>query len=144
MGLRFNPVAIPDAATYTVKAYNSGIRHVLPDLTADIVISLPAAEDGLEYEFWYAGAAADAQDWLINAGSNTNFFKGGILHVDEDAGAAADEAAAVRSDGNSNSKLTVLTPDVGTWIKLHCDGTNWYVNGMVVSASASAVAFADQ
>ena len=142
MALRFNPVAIPDAATYTVKTFNSGILHVLPNLTDDITISLPSAADGLVYEFWYGGAAADAQDWLIDAGSNTNFFKGGVVHLDEDAADA--EVAAVYSDGNSNSKLTVLTPAAGTVVKMHCDGTNWYVNGTVVSASASAAAFADQ
>lgn len=144
MGLRYSPVAIPDAATYTVKEYNSGILHVLPNLTADITITLPTPAKGLEYEFWYGGAAADAQDWLINTTSNTYFFKGGVLHIDADAGAASDEAVPVYSDGNSNSKLTVLTPDAGTWVKLICDGTNWYVNGQVVSASASAAAFADQ
>lgn len=142
MGLRYNPVAIPDAATYTVKDYNSGILHVLPNLTADITITLPTPEKGLTYEFWYAGAAADAQDWLIDTTSNTYFFKGGVLHVDSDANSAADEAVPVYADGNSNSKLTVLTPDAGTTVRLHCDGTNWYVNGHVVSATAPS--FADQ
>lgn len=144
MGLRFNPVAIPDAATYTVKSYNSGILHVFPDLTADITVSLPTAADGLVYEFWYGGAAADAQDWLIDTGADANFYIGGLLHIDADAGAGADESIPVFSDGNSNSKLTVLTPASGTVVKMHCDGTNWYVNGTVVSASASAAAFADQ
>lgn len=137
-------VKVPDAATCTVLAEDSGKTHILPDLTADITISLPPEQDGLEYRFIYAGAAADAQDWLIDTGSNTNFFKGGVLHVDADAGAAADECIPISSDGNSNSKMTVLTPDVGTWVHLFCDGTVWYVNGMVVSATAAAAAFADQ
>ncbi len=141
---RFAPIAVTDAATYSVKTYNSGIVHMMPNLTADIVISLPTPKVGLEYEFWYTGAAADAQDWLIDTGSNTYFYKGGVLHIDADAGAGADESIPVYSDGNSNSKLTVLTPDAGTVVKLFCDGTNWYVNGTVVSASASAAAFADQ
>lgn len=139
------PVSVTDAATYTVDADNSGLTHWMPDLTADITITLPTPKAGLWFEFAYAGAAADAQDWLINTGSNTNYYKGGVLHVDADAGAAADETIPVRSDGNSNSKLTVLTPDVGTWVRIECvDGTTWNVNGMVVSASASAAAFADQ
>jgi len=142
MGLRFNPVAVTDAATYTVKDYNSGVLHVVPNLTADITISLPTAAAGLVYEFWSGGAAADAQDWLITTGSDTNYFKGGVLHIDADANSAADEAVPVYADGNSNSKLTVLTPEVGTTVKLHCDGTNWYVNGPVVSATAPS--FADQ
>lgn len=137
-------VAISDAASYTVLATDSGKVHVLPDLTADITITLPAEEAGLSYTFIYAGAAADAQDWLITTGSDTNYFKGGGLHVDSDAGAGADECIPVFSDGNSNSKLTVLTPQAGTKVELWCDGTIWYVNAFVVSASASALAFADQ
>ena len=139
---RFNPIAIPDAATYTVKDYNSGIIHVLPNLTADIVISLPTPKAGLVYEFMYGGAAADAQDWLLDTGSNTYFSKGGVVHLDSDADAAGDEVVPVFADGNSNSKLTVLTPAAGTVVKLFCDGTNWYVNGTVVSATAAS--FADQ
>lgn len=136
MGVRFSPVAIPDAATYTVKDYNSGLPHILPDLTADIVISLPAAAAGLAYSF-VAGAAIDAQDWQINTGSDTNFYKGGLLYVDD-----APAADSVASDGNSNSKVNILTPEAGTAVHVHCDGTNWYIWGTV--ASANAPTFADQ
>jgi hypothetical protein len=139
------PISVPDAATYTVDADNAGLVHYMPDLTADTVITLPDPQTGLWFEFVYVGAAADAQDWLIDTGSNTNYYKGGVLHIDADAGAGADESIPVRSDGNSNSKLTVLTPDVGTRVRIECaDGTTWNVSGMVVSASASAAAFADQ
>lgn len=137
MGLLFAPVAIADAATYTVKDYNSGIPHVLPDLTADIVISLPTAASGLNYTFIYGGAAADAQDWQIDTGSNTNFYKGGLLYVDD-----APAADSIAADGNSNSKVNVLTPEPGTQVHIWCDGTNWYIWGTV--ASANAPTFADQ
>ena len=104
---RFNPIIVTDAATYTVREYNSGILHVIPNLTADIVISLPPEEAGLTYEFIYGGAAADAQDWLLDSGSNTNYFVGGVVHLDSDANSAGDEVVPVYSDGTSNSKLTV-------------------------------------
>lgn len=138
MGLRFSPVVITDAATYTVKDYNSGITHVVPNLTADITITLPAAEAGLEYQFIFGGAAADAQDWLIDTGSNTNYFVGGLVHLLN----GTPDIETVYSDGNSNSKLTVLTPGAGTSVRIHSDGTKWYVNGHVVSATAPS--FADQ
>jgi hypothetical protein len=138
------PVTIPDAATYTVKADNAGLTHYLPDLTADITITLPTPAAGLRYKFVYTGATADAQDWLIVTGSATNYFKGGGVHIDSDAGAGADEAVPVFSDGNSNDNLTVLTPQGGTWVEVECaDGVTWNVNAMVISASASALAFAD-
>lgn len=138
------PVTIPDAATYTVLAQNSGLTHWLPDLTADITITLPTPKAGLKFRFAYAGAAADAQDWLIVTGSASNYYKGGGIHLLTSAGDTADEVLSYFSDGNSNDNLTVLTPAAGTWVELECaDGTTWNVNAQVVSASASALAFAD-
>lgn len=137
-----NLVSIADAATYTVLASNSGKTHVLPDLTADIVISLPTAASGLEYEFIYKGVAADAQDWALDAGSNTNFYLGGVAHLDTDADSAGDEVVPVAPNGSSNSILNVLVPDVGTRVKLICDGTSWIASGYVVAATAPT--FADQ
>ena len=40
-------VKVTDAATYTVLAANSGKTHMMPDLTADCVLTLPTAADGL-------------------------------------------------------------------------------------------------
>ena len=135
------PITIPDAATYTVKAQNSGLVHYLPDLTADIVISLPTPKAGLWFEFVYTGAAADAQDWLLDTGSNTNFYKGGVVFLDTDAADTGDEVSVVRSDGNSNSKFAVLVPDVGTrvWIE-SADGTTWNIQGQVVATTAPTMA----
>ena len=133
------PVAVPDAATYTVLADNSGLVHYLPDLTADTVITLPTPRAGLWFEFVYAGDAADAQDWLIDTTSNTYFFKGGLTFLDQDT----DVIAPIDGDGNSNSKLTILTPEPGTRIRVECaNGTNWYLSGHVLSATIPS--FADQ
>ena len=45
-------------------------------------------------------------------------------------------------DGNSNSIVNVLVPDVGTRVLVVCDGTNWVLSGQVVGATAPT--FADQ
>ena len=135
-------ISVTDAATYSVSADNSGIIHAMPDLTADCVISMPAEADGLAYEFIYAGASADAQDWTFDTGSDTNYFIGGVVQTDPDAG--GDDTAVYYSDGNSNSKMGVLTPQAGTSVKFYCDGVKWYVNGTVVSATDTGVTFADQ
>lgn len=136
------PVSVTDAATYTALAYNSGKVHVMPNLTASCTITLPTEEAGLSFEFWYGGTAADAQNWVIVTTGNTNYFIGGVTHLDADAGSSGDEVVPVYADGNSNSKLTVTKPEVGTKVRMVCDGTNWYVNGVVTSATAPA--FADQ
>lgn len=135
-------VSVADAATYTVLAANSGKPHMLPDFTASCTLDLPTPASGLEYEFYYKGVAADAQNWVIDTGSDTNFYLGGLVHLDTDANDAGDEVVAIAGDGNSNSKLTVVTPNVGTRVKVICDGTNWILSGYVVSATVPS--FADQ
>ena len=136
---RFNPVAIPDATTYTVKKSNSGCLHVFPNLTGDITVTLPAADEGLSYTFQYGGAAADAQDWIFDTGSDTNYYIGGVAWLTD----GTPDIEVVYSDGNSNSVLTVLTPEAGTIINMLCDGTHWYLNGRVVSTSGTPT-LADQ
>lgn len=136
MSLRFSPVVVTDAATYSVKEYNSGLLHVLPNFTATCTLTLPTPKKGLSYRFMYGGAAADAQNAVISTGSDTYFYKGGVVFQDQDG----DVMAPVYADGNSNSKLTIVTPEVGTWVEVHCDGTNWYLNGAIFSATTPTLA----
>lgn len=136
-------VVVTDAATYTVLAVNSGKVHMIADLTQNTDIDLPAEADGLHYRFIYIGGAAETHDHTIDSQNNTNFFIGGTAFADIDAGDAADEIhVGLYSDGNSNSKLTINNASAGTMIDIHCDGTNWYVRGVVFSDTAPA--FADQ
>jgi hypothetical protein len=135
------PVTVADASTYTVLANNSGLTHYIPDLGQTCTITMPTPRAGLWFEFAYTGAAADASNWVITTGTNTNYFKGGVIHLDTDAIAAGIEVVAVASDGNSNSKITVATPTVGTRIRLECaDGTTWNIGGFVASITAPTIA----
>ena len=140
--VNFGNVVVTDAATYTVDADNSGAVHIIPDLTADCVLTMPAEADGLYYKFIYGGVAADAHDWQFDTGSNTNYYLGGLVQHDPDN--AGDDTVVYYPDGNSNSKLNVLTPQAGTVVEFFCDGTLWYINGTVISATDTAVTFADQ
>jgi len=140
----FNPdiVVVTDAATYAVLANNSGQVHIVPDLTADCTISLPAEAANLNYEFVYAGGAADAQDWIITTGNDTNYFVGGAIQIDP---GLATNAINYYSDGGSNSKMGVLTPEAGTKVHVWCeDGVTWYVSATVISDTNTGVTFADQ
>ena len=131
-GLNMRPVAVTDAATYTVLTKNSGKLHVMPDLTADCTITLPTVEDGLKFEFMYAGAADDAQDWIIVTSATTELFKGGVTQLDP-AEATLTEVVPVYADFSNDDTFTVLTPNAGTSVTFVSDGTSWLVNGIVVS-----------
>lgn len=136
------PIFVSAAETaITLTAADSGSRYIMPDMDADVTFSLPSPQAGLHYEWSYSGAAADAQDWIIQADSATAFFKGGLVHLDGDAGSGGDEVVPVYSDGNSNDFMRILVPDAGTTVVLDCDGTNWYANGVV--SAATAPTFAD-
>lgn len=141
------PIVIPDVTTYNVSPNNSGKVHFFQDLTANCTVNLPAAEDGLEFEFQYAGVAADAQNWIIRSAAAANFFRGGVVHADLDAGSGADELIPVFPNGTTNAKLTVVTPQGGNSVRFTCalwtptGVLNWIVTGIV--ASNTVPAFAD-
>ncbi len=135
-------VVLPTTTPITILANNSGQVHLMPDTAQDTTINLPAEADNLHYEFWYVGAAADVHDWIITSGDDLEQFVGGVVHHDVDG----ELVNVIYSDGNSNSKLGVLTPEAGTKIELRYDlaTTSWYINGTVISATNTAVTFADQ
>lgn len=131
-------VSVTDAASYTVLAANSGKTHILPNFTASCTLTLPTADEGLEFTFIGKAVAADAQNWVFTA-ITPSFCLGGVTFVDNDAGAGADEMhAGIFPNGSSHLTLTVTTPSAGTWIKVVCDGTNWIFSGFVNSATAPA------
>jgi len=133
------PVSIADATTYTVLADNAGLVHYFPDFTSTCTATLPSPKAGMWFEFAYAGVLADAQNFVISTGSDTNYYVGGVQFIDNDT----DVVAPVQPDGNSNSKLTLVTPDVGTRIRVESrNGTLWTLSGHV--GSATAPTFADQ
>jgi hypothetical protein len=132
-------VAVTDAATYTVLAADSGKTHIMPNFTSSCTLALPAVAAGLEYTFIGKAVAADAQNWIFQSASATNFFLGGVSFADTDAGAGADEIhAGIWSNGSTNDFFTVVTPGAGTVVYMICDGTNWIVNGQVFSATVPA------
>lgn len=133
------PVALADgSASLTAAANGGGVVNIVPNGTQDNTYTLPAPVAGQSFTFVYGGGAADATDFIINTGSNTNYFIGGVAFNDTDDGAAS----VIFSDGNSNSKLQVNVPAAAQITVLAKDGTNWQVWGTVVGATAPT--FADQ
>ncbi len=132
----------------TLLASDSG-KHILfgplaGGLSDDATLTLPSAADGLHFRLEYVGGAADAHDLVITTGSNTNFFIGGLVHFDTDTDDTNGIPDVLHPNLSSNSKVTMLTPDSGTYVELTCDGTNWFINGQVMSATNTAIVFADQ
>ena len=131
------PVALADEDKTLDNATHSGRTLVVPALASNRTITLPAPVAGQSYKLIYGGAADEAQNLIIVTPGNTNFFIGGVQHLDTNA-----DNVSVYSDGNSNSQLTLTAFGVMEINIIAKDSTNYYVWGNVISATAPA--FADQ
>ena len=131
------PVALGDEDKTLDNATHSGRILAVPAVTANRTITLPSPVAGANFKLIYGGAAEETENLIIDTGSDTNFFIGGIQHLDTNA-----DNVSVYSDGNSNSVLTLIDFGIMEINIAAKDSTNWYVWGNVVSATVPT--FGDQ
>ena len=133
MNKAMRAIVIGDA-DYTVLARNSNKIHHVANVSSDRTFTLPTAAAGLYYEFWSTMEAADGHDWLIVTGSDTNFYKGGLIFHDSDA--ADGKPLLSAPNGTDDATIQIILPSVGTCVKMYCDETNWFLSGVVFSVTA--------
>ena len=131
------PVALGDEDKTLDAATHSGRTLVVPAVTANRTITLPAPVAGQTYKLIYGGAAEETENLIIVTPGNSNFFLGGVVHMDSDA-----DNVSVYSDGNSNSKLTLTDFGIFEINIVAKDSTNYYIWGY--QEGADAPSFADQ
>ena len=134
-GIKVAPVALTDADTTLTATANGGRTNVVPAITANRTLTLPSPSAGVYFKFVYGGAAEETENLIIDTGSDTNFFLGGVLHV-------TGTPASIYADGNSNSILTLTDFGLFEINILAKDSTNWYIWGY--QQGADAPAFTDQ
>ena len=128
-------VVIADTASVSITAATNGGRtNVMPDTSQNTTLTLPTPSAGLSFRFIYGGAAADATDHIIKTTGNTLYFKGALLHGDSDG----NSNATVFSDGNSNSILTIATPNCYVLDIVGHSATVYYISGFVSDVTAPA------
>ena len=131
------PVALGDEDKTLDAATHSGRTLVVPALAANRTITLPAPVAGQSYKLIYGGAAEEAENLILLTPGNTNFFLGGIVHLDSNA-----DNVSVYSNGSSNSSLTLTDFGVFEINVVAKDSTNSYIWGY--QEGADVPAFADQ
>ena len=131
------PVALGDEDKTLDNATHSGRTLVVPALAANRTITLPAPVAGSHFKFIYGGAAEEAENLIIITPGNTNFYIGGVIHLDSNA-----DNVSVYSDGNSNSSLTLTDSGLFEINIVAKDSTNYYIWGYAEGADVPA--FADQ
>ena len=132
-----SPVALGDENKTLDASTHSGRVLAVPAIGGNRTITLPAPVAGQTYKFFYAGAPEETENLIIVTPGNSNFFLGGIVHLDSNA-----DNVSVYSDGNSNSKLTLTDSGLFEINIVAKDSTNYYIWGYAEGADAPA--FADQ
>ena len=131
------PVSLSDGNVTLTNATHSGRVLLVPDGTQDNTYTLPAPIAGSMFRFVYAGGAADGTDALIITPGNTNFYIGGITHLDTNA-----DNVTVFSNGSSNSSIQFNVPAGFDVTIMGLNTTNYQIFGNATSTTAPA--FADQ
>ena len=135
-GLLATPVALADADVTLSPATHGGRVLMVPALASNRTITIGAPTAGLYYKIIYIGAAEEAENLIIKSGSDTNFFKGCIIHADSNA-----DNVSIYADGDSNSKLTLTDFGCTEINLLGIDSTNWAIWG--ISQGEDAPVFAN-
>ncbi len=131
------PVALGDEDKTLDAATHSGRVLAVPAIGGNRTITLPAPVAGQTYKLIYAGAAEETENLIVVTPGNSNFFLGGIVHLDSNA-----DNVSVYSDGDSNSQLTLTDSGLFEINIVAKDSTNYYIWGYAEGADAPA--FADQ
>ena len=136
-GLQVTPITFSDADTTLTATANAGRVNVVPAITGNRTITLPSPTAGVWFKFVYGGAAEEAENVIFDTGSDTNFYIGGIVHLDSNA-----DNVSVYADGGSNSILTLTDFGIFEINILAKDSTNWIIWGY--QEGADVPAFTDQ
>ena len=131
------PVALGDEDKTLDAATHSGRVLAVPAIGGNRTITLPAPVAGQTYKLIYAGAAEETENLIVVTPGNSNFFLGGIVHLDSNA-----DNVSVYSNGSSNSSLTLTDSGLFEINIVAKDSTNYYIWGYAEAADVPA--FADQ
>ena len=135
------PVIHTDATLAVTEALHGHRIVVIPNVSADRIITLPTAVAGMTFRFISnVGTAADGHDvqFQITSGGTTAYYIGEVTFLDTD-----NEVSVIAPDGNSNDFLNVHVPfhfDI-TFTGVAASNVSYAVTGTV--SSATAPTFAD-
>ena len=112
-------------AARTLTVSDTGTTFLLP--ATGKAITLPAPAAGVNFKFICTATTAGT-NWTITGGNSLIF------------GSAQVAGAVVAADAETTITLVIAKFLKGDWITLESDGTNWYVEGSVVTAAGCTFA----
>lgn len=110
------------SADTTLTASDSGKTIVLSNATGEDIV-LPSVAEGLKYKF-IVGLAFATSAWTVT--SATKVIQGTVLV----------NGASVLGANEDIITFAHAAENVGDWVEVESDGTNWYVSGVGSAASS--------
>lgn len=120
---QFTPTDLTAASSLT--ASQSGSTLYLNSAT-EFATTLPAAANGLSFEFIVKAAPAGASYTILSA-SSANIIKGSVYSADLNAAADGD----IETSGGDTITIVDAKAVAGDRIRLDCDGTSWHMAAFV-------------
>ena len=133
-------------AARTLAAADTGKLFLINyNTAATIQVTLPPVQDGAFFRFLTMNgslAAASSRVDIASADGNGT-MKGTILCLVAGSEGSDTEIATNKDDGN-DTKISLIgnTMHVGTYVEIHCDGTNWYADGVAIASARTKAVFA--
>ena len=121
-------------ADKTMGAAESGEIYITTaDPAANRTLTLPPVKEGA-YVKVIVGLTITSANLIIKTNANDSLIVGAVLFNDSDGTSTTDAQFVIRE---SEDILTYLGTNDGTlagsWVEFLCNGTNWYVNGVVIA-----------
>ena len=133
------PVTLADASSTNITAaVNGGRTNMVVDTSQASTYVLPTPVIGLTFKFIYIGAATDASSHIFSTAGNSIFFKGALQHNDNNN--TAQTTDTVFSDGNSNSVITIATPEAYEITLVGISTTVYALSGFTASDTPVTIA----
>jgi len=120
-------IAVGDAETKELAASDSGALVTLEGSSGVATVTLPAVGAGLRFTIM----AISAHVHIINGGASV--IQGSYFHS-ANKGTVAHVAIA----NKTSLTLHASNPAIGDTLEFWCNGTNWYVTGLVNNAITQA------
>lgn len=137
-------------ADKTIQSAETGELYLINhNAGSTITLTLPPVQDGAYFRFQFMTAmnAVNSKVNILTA-NGAGTIKGTVLNfiyetssADAEVATNKDNASLLLCYSGSISGQPANTIHVGTYLELHCDGTNWQASGKTIATHRSASVF---
>jgi len=106
------------------------------DGNASITVNLPEKQAGLEIKFLFIAAMDAASSQIAIKAPSANDMVGTVATM------AADQTGSYDTSGSHNQLQINDNVLPGSYVNFFCNGSKWYVNGMIYSDGTDVLDFA--